>query len=171
MQNKIFPIKNAREEWVETKEGIETSLNHYFTKIMFEPRQDMSDDINQITHFISSLVTQEQNYLLMKPITLLEVEEVVVYMKEGTTPGPNGLTINFFLQLWDLIKMEVWRIVEDSRVSKRALPTFNATFITLIPKCEGADSPDKFRPISLCNVIYNIITKVIANRLNPSSWD
>ena len=40
-------------------------------------------------------------------------------------------------------------------------------FLTLIPKNEGADSPNKFCPISLCNVIYKIITKVIANQLKP----
>ena len=61
--------------------------------------------------------------------------------------------------------MELWSIVEDSRVSRRILPTLNATFLTLIPKYEGDDSPDKFKPISLCNVIYKIITKVIVNRL------
>ena len=63
--------------------------------------------------------------------------------------------------------MEEWRIVEDSRVSKRMLLAFNATFITLIKKCEGDDSPEKFRVISLCNVIYKIITKVITNILKP----
>ena len=39
--------------------------------------------------------------------------------------------------------------------------------MTLIPKEAGADSPDKFRPIALCNVIYKIISKVIANLLKP----
>ena len=61
--------------------------------------------------------------------------------------------------------MEVWRIVEDSRVSKQMLSAFNATFIMLIPKFEWFNFPNKFSPISLCNVIYKITTKVIANRL------
>ena len=43
----------------------------------------------------------------------------------------------------------------------------NATFLTLIPKEIGSEDPGKFRPIALCNVIYKIITKVIANRLRP----
>ena len=58
-------------------------------------------------------------------------------------------------------------IVEESRLKKGVLKSFNATFLTLIPKEAGAESPEKYRPIALCNVIYKIISKVIANRLNP----
>ena len=89
-------------------------------------------------------------------------------MKEGTAPGPDGFIVNFFHFLGGLFNMDVWRIVEDSRVSKRNLSAFNASFLTLIPKSEGADSPDKFRSINLCNFIYKIVTKVIANHLNLS---
>ena len=60
---------------------------------------------------------------------------------------------------------EVWKIVEDSRKTYHILPNFNATFFTLIPKTGEADSLSFFRPISLCNFIYKIITKVIANIL------
>jgi len=37
--------------------------------------------------------------------------------------------------------------------------------MALIPKEEITITPDKFRPIALCNVIYKVISKVIANRL------
>jgi hypothetical protein len=37
----------------------------------------------------------------------------------------------------------------------------------LIPKIKGANSTDKFQPISLCNVIYKIVSKLIGSRLNP----
>ena len=57
--------------------------------------------------------------------------------------------------------------MEESRSKQWVLKAFNATFLDLIPKGEGADSPDKFRPIALCNVIYKIITKVITNCLKP----
>ena len=57
--------------------------------------------------------------------------------------------------------------MENSRVSKKIVPALIANFRTLIPKIEGVDAPDKFLPISLCNVIYKIITKVTANILKP----
>lgn len=45
------------------------------------------------------------------------------------------------------------------------MKSLNSNFIAFIPKVEEANKPEKFRPIALCNVIYKIISKVIANRL------
>jgi hypothetical protein len=40
----------------------------------------------------------------------------------------------------------------------------NHTFIALVPKQLGPSSVGHFRPISLCNIIYKIISKILANR-------
>lgn len=88
-------------------------------------------------------------------------------MALGNAPGPDGFTSNFFHFFWELIKGEVLTTVEESRRNCGVLKAFNATFLSLILKEEGADSPSKFRLIALCNVIYKIITKVIANMPKP----
>ena len=66
-----------------------------------------------------------------------------------------------------MIREEVWEIIKDSRVSGQVLLTLNATFLTLIPKEELVNHPNQFIPIALYNVIYKILTKVIARRLKP----
>ena len=43
--------------------------------------------------------------------------------------------------------------------------SFNSTFLVLIPKMEGAEDLNDFRPISLTGSIYKLIAKVLANKL------
>jgi hypothetical protein len=123
--------------------------------------------IAKITRNIPKLVTPKHNVMLMRPIEHEEVEEAVLQMEKGKALGPDGFTVDFFQCFWDLVKDEIWEVVEESRRTRQVLMAFNATFLSLIPKEHGADSPGMFRPISLCNVVLKIITKVMANRLKP----
>jgi hypothetical protein len=57
--------------------------------------------------------------------------------------------------------------VEESHSSEKFLPALNGTFLTLIPKEERVTNLRNFIPIDICNVIYKIISKVIALRIKP----
>ncbi|CAL2266038.1 unnamed protein product [Prunus armeniaca] len=45
------------------------------------------------------------------------------------------------------------------------LKELNETYIALIPKVAAPEFPNQFRPISLCNSSYKILSKMLANRL------
>ena len=53
-------------------------------------------------------------------------------------------------------------MVEESRVNGMVSRVLNENFIALIPKSSNPSSFSYFRPISLCNLVYKVIDKVIA---------
>lgn len=46
-------------------------------------------------------------------------------------------------------------------------PKVNSTYLCLISKCRNVTTLKNFRPISLCNTLYKIITKIISTRIKP----
>ena len=70
-------------------------------------------------------------------------------------------------RVFKFVGNDLLREVEQSWIDGRVPPSLNSTFITLVPKCENALSFVDLCPISHCNLIYKVISKVIANHLNP----
>jgi hypothetical protein len=58
-------------------------------------------------------------------------------------------------------------MVEESRIKGNISGGLNSTFIALIPKVNKPQNFGDYRPISLCNLCYKIISKIIANRIKP----
>ncbi|KAL0449472.1 UNVERIFIED_CONTAM: putative mitochondrial protein [Sesamum latifolium] len=83
------------------------------------------------------------------------------------SPGPNGMSPIFYQFYWNFIKSDIISFVLNFLNNRVLDPTINKTQIVLIPKCKNPDRLSQFRPISLCNVIYKVASKTIANRLKP----
>eukprot|EP00253_Pinus_taeda_P027341 PITA_27341 len=98
---------------------------------------------------------------------MAELEATLKWFKKDKSPGPDGWTIEFYLAFFDLLGNDLLQIVEDSRRRGRTSSAIKSTFIALIPKSNAPNTFDDFRPISLCNCLYKIIAKTIANRLKP----
>eukprot|EP00253_Pinus_taeda_P027374 PITA_27374 len=89
------------------------------------------------------------------------------WFKKDKSPGLDGWTIEFYLAFFEQIGQVLLSVIEECRISGSLYHAINSTFIALIPKSDSPSSFDDFRPISLCNVLYKIISKIIANRLKP----
>ena len=73
----------------------------------------------------------------------------------------------FFQRFWlivgDLVKKEVNRAF----VERKIMEYLNSMHIVLIPKIQGPETIGNYKPISLCNSVYKIISKIIVARIKP----
>lgn len=86
-------------------------------------------------------------------------------MEPLKAPGPNGLPPFFFQKFWLTIGEDVSQAVLTCLNTGSITPTINCTFITLILKVKNPSRVLDFCPIALCNIIYKLVSKVVANRL------
>lgn len=142
-------------------------LLQHFLSIAKDPLLDNSWFINEFIGYIRKLVTSGDNHNINRPVCEAEVSEVINEMQNGKAPSSDGFNVDFFKACWKKVKQDILDVVEDSRRSRLFLKAGNAYFIALIPKHKKDMTPNAFRPIDLCNLVYKIFSKVITDKLKP----
>lgn len=98
---------------------------------------------------------------LAQPVTMEEVKDALNHMHPYKSPGLDGFRGVFFKFYWHV------SLVSHAFSFGHFDPIIAETLIALIPKVDCPSDFKEFRPISLCNTIYKLITKVLVNRLRP----
>ncbi|XP_074289523.1 uncharacterized protein LOC141614678 [Silene latifolia] len=80
-------------------------------------------------------------------------------------PGPDGMNALFYQTYWHIVGPSVTRLVLRILNGSESHRIVNSTHIVLFPKKKAPDKFIDYRPISLCNVLYKLVAKVLANRL------
>ena len=122
-------------------------------------------NFSDIMDVVQPSVTEDMNTQLLRPFLREEVEVAIKEMKPTTAPGPDGMPPLFYQSFWSLIGEDICSTVLDCLNNCKIPKEINSTNITLIPKVKSPELISDFRPISLCNVVYKIVSKVLANRL------
>lgn len=102
---------------------------------------------------------------IQDPISDLEIKEAVFCMGPLKAPGPYGLQPIFFHSQWETIGGSVCELIRQIYENPDHVADLNETLVVLIPKVLNPESLKRFIPISVCNVVYKIITMVITTRL------
>ena len=99
-----------------------------------------------------------------------EVHKPLKQMYPLKAPGPSGMPPLFFQHFWPIVGNLVTKTLLDF-LNRGVTPPpppqkkFNETHIVLVPKNSNPKRVIEYKPISLCNVIYKLASKTLANRL------
>jgi hypothetical protein len=103
--------------------------------------------------------------LWLAVFTKEEISSALHQMPPNKAPGPDGFSAAFFQHNWPAIQGEVSDAILHFLNNGQLEPRINCTNIALVPKLKNPANVSDFRPIGLCNVLYKMVSKVLANRL------
>lgn len=111
------------------------------------------------------LVSPQMNINLVQPFSEEEIQLAGHQLGSSKAPGPKGFFGLFYQHYWSTIHAIIYSASAEFFHLESMLAQINKTQLVLIPKVLNPETVGHFRPISLCNFAYKILSKVLSNRL------
>ena len=166
VRNGIREILRDDGTTAKTDEEIKAEAENFFRRFMTaQPEDYEGTTVERLSELLGFKCSAMDCVNLEKDVTKEEVKEILFRMPGNKSPGPDGFTSDFFKEAWQVIGDDV-TVAIQSFFQKGFLPKgTNSTILALVPKKEEVKLMKDYRPISCCNVLYKIISKLLARRL------
>lgn len=161
-RNNVLQLKDDEGNWVQDEEDLKKMCFDYFSTIFTNDMQ-VVEPTTYIANF-PELDTVDWDYINSE-FRPEEVKKAVQDMAPLKAPGPDGLHAFFYQREWTVVGESVVKLVSEFFRTGNLPEGINDTLIALVPKVPNPERVNQFRPISLCNVNYKIITKAMTTRI------
>lgn len=119
----------------------------------------------KLLEHVAPRISEEMNIMLTKEYTAEEVAAALKCIGDLKASDLDGMPAIFYKRYWELVGEQVTAEVLSVLYGGNIPTSWNDTCVILIPKVKQQEKMNDLRPICLCNVVYKLVSKVIANRL------
>ena len=166
--NSMEGILGVDNRWRTSSVDIGCEFVRYFRDLFSSNGGQFNDEFFSA---VNSKVSEENVEFLSRPFQREEIELALKTMGATKSPGSDGLPPLFYQKFWSTVGNEVVDKCLLFLNGDQSVKEVNHTFIALIPKVDKPKKVTEYRPISLCNVLYKLMSKVLTNRLKEVLQD
>ena len=169
----IREVKLEDGDTITDPKQIEKELEKFYSN-MYTSKKNLSSELQGENESFESFVEGieipqlniEERDSLEHDFTYEELKEAVSSFSDNKTPGEDGFTKQFYESFYDLIWRDLLNSYNAAFQSGSLSISQRRGIITLIPKADGdLTELSNWRPISLLNIDYKILTKALAKRI------
>lgn len=158
---KIEMLINEDQVEVKDQAGICEVAKNYFDNL-FAAKDSVHEPVLSI---IQPTISNADNDMLLPHVTKEELHDALIHMHPTKSPGPDDFNPAFYHKFWYMCGDDIFGKVTHWLERGFFPSSLNDTNICLIPKCVNPNNMKKLRHILLYNVVYKMVSKLIANRM------
>lgn len=148
------------------KEIVET-FERYYTRL-FKNDSPIDPEVQDIYIEECKVLQEEKKIEMDKELSQTEISNAIKSLNKEKSPGPDGLSNEFYIHFNSELTPLLFKLYHSQFQNNSVHSEFLESYITLIPKgTEGLILTKNYRPISLLNSDYKIISKILTSRLIP----
>ncbi|KAL0439838.1 UNVERIFIED_CONTAM: hypothetical protein Slati_2466800 [Sesamum latifolium] len=133
----VFQITDSNGQVLTSQPAVTNEFITFYQTLLGGSQCDRSIDLRYLRPWAHHILSEEETRSLLLPVTTDEIKQAVFDIDETKAPGPDGYSSGFFKAAWPIVGREV----------------NNPTVVA------------EFWPISCCNVLYKVITKILVQRM------
>jgi len=168
-KNAIYTLKQPDGSLVDTKNEVLCELLSFY-KTLYTSKMIPTDTTN--SYFIDlenatlPKLSKSESKLCDGYVTVSECTNVLYKIKPNKSPGSDGLSIELYQKFWPLIKKHLVESFNEGFDNNNLSDSQNIAILSLMHKKGDPQELKNYRPISLLNTDYKLLTHVLAARMH-----
>lgn len=146
----------------------EEAVAYFQTFLQKQPEGIKEIPANFLEDLIGYRCSSEEGSSLIRPVQAEEIKSVLFAMPTNKAPDPDSFPMEFYKEAWHVIGRDFVTVIQSFFLHGLLPRSVNATLLSLVPETMDPKRMADYCPIACCNVMYKVISKILARRLKAT---